>query len=346
MARISILHPLASILVFSIIGCSTQTGPDSNVQVFRTVDQEGVARRAKLADEWVQLALKFNNADRPDAKTIAHPTQKMAVLASADGVERVIDLSPLSEKLAGNPGKEREPIRAKLAEEMRLLDRERLIKLGFDKAQKLLHPVLASGKQLADMARSAGAQTPVSRAIVIDLNWVPVARWPGSDAQTPVEPDVVKAWHTTADNVVDAALANLKRDFVTASQGAPVFDTSELPGLGRYGTLRSGMDPGYALIPEFLSAVRRAWETEDDLVLLMPARTSVTFVPRSNTKVQDRMIPEWEKRFASFADPLIGVPVVLTERGAELSTYKPAGAAGAKPATKPAPPKPTGYIVN
>ena len=103
MARSSILNLASSILVFTFIGCSTQTGPDSNVQVFRTVDQEGVARRAKLADEWVQLALKFNNADRPDAKTTAHPTQKLAVIASADGVERVIDLSPLSEQLAGNP---------------------------------------------------------------------------------------------------------------------------------------------------------------------------------------------------------------------------------------------------
>jgi len=331
-------------LLSTIIGCTSQTGPDSNVEVFRTPQQEAVARRAKMGQEWVNLALKINNAERADVKTIRHPNQPLALIASADSVERTIDLTPIAEKLSGNPGKEREPIRALLSSEMHQFDRARLTSMGFDQAKSLLYPLLANNRQLSELSKDPASPT-LSRAIVGDLNWVPIIRWPGTEAWTPVDPGVVNSWYVAKDVVIDAAIGNLKRDYIADAEKSPVFDTTEFPGLGKYGSLRAGLNPGYALLPEFLTGVRRAWKTEDDLVLLLPARASITFVEKKNTPLLDRMLPEWEKRFTTFSDPLLMIPLVASDKGFELSNYKPTNKAATKPATGPAT-KPRVYIVN
>ena len=67
---------------------------------------------------------------------------------------------------------------------------------------------------------------------------------------------------------------------------AAPFDTLDLPGLGRYGTLRSGVDPSVLLLREFLASVRREWKTDSDLVVSFPSRTTVNFVERSNAIIE------------------------------------------------------------
>ncbi len=342
----SIFYLPSSILVLVLLaGCTTQTGPDSHTEVFKTPEQAAAARRDKLRADWQDMAVKINNSDRPDAKTHKHPTQAFALLVQADGVERTIDLSPLAEKMTGAMGKEREPIRALLSREMAAMDRDRLMKMGFDQVKALLYPTLANGKQLQGMWANGATEAPISVRLVIDLNWVPVVRWPGGEAQTAVDPSVAKAWVVNESLVCDAAIGNLKRDFISAGMKQPIYDTVDLPGLGRYGTLRSGMDAGFVLLPEFLTGVRRAWNMEDDLVIFLPSRTSVTFIERKNEKLLDKMIPEWSKLYGKVSEPLLGTMVLSGEKGLTLLSYKPGGTAATKPATGPAT-KPRVYIVN
>ena len=71
-------------------GCSTETGPDSHTDVFKTAGEATEARRAKLRREWQDLASRIANAERPDVKT--RKVDPFGLVLSADGVGR----SPLA----------------------------------------------------------------------------------------------------------------------------------------------------------------------------------------------------------------------------------------------------------
>ena len=313
-------------------GCSTETGPDSHTDVFQTASEAAAARRAKVQREWLELASRIANAERPDVKT--RTVDPFSLVLSADGVEQTVDLSPVSEKLAYANGKEREPIRAYLAERWPEFDRARLKAIGFTGARGMLVPYLANMKQTQEMRERAGGREPVTNAVVIDLNWVPVVRWPGTSAQTPVEHEVATAWNVPAKQVSDAALENLRKAFA-ADGDKPVFETTDLPGQGRYGSLRTGTDAAVILLPEFLASVRKVWKTGDDLVLFVPSRNSVNMIERKNERLLNMMIPQWSSRIGKLTDPLIGQMILDGDGGLSLLSYSPPSAA-TKPATVPA----------
>jgi hypothetical protein len=339
-----------SAVIFLTVGCiasscTSQTGPDANVEVFKTPEEAGAYRRQKLVSEWQELAARIANAERPDIRTGKVDT--FALSSSADGVERRIDLTPLAESLSGNPGKERETIWGFVSKELQALDRDRLIRIGFERARPMIWPQLANGKHLSELGIPGRREGPVAAQVVINLYNVPVVRWPDGEGRTAIDSGVVSEWKVSEDQVIAAGLENLKRAF---ERNSDVFDTVDLPGMGRYGSLRSGADAAVVLLPEFLAKVRKTWGTADDVVLFLPSRMSVMFVEAKNTRLLDRMIPQWESLYTKVTDPLIPTLVVASDAGLKLSTYRPttrpATAPGVKPAAQPgAPaPKPGGAI--
>jgi hypothetical protein len=315
----------------SISGCTSQTGPDANTDVFKTPEEAGAHRRQRLMSDWADLAARIANAERPDVRTIKAP-QGFGLLASADGVERRIDLSPLTEQLTSSQGKERDVIRSYLARELPALDRDRLVKMGFERARPLLWPQLANSKQLSEMGVAGRKEPPIAQRVVVDLYAVPVARWPGSDARTALDSGVASAWKVSDDEVIAAARGNLKS---SVAEGGLAFETVDLPGMGRYGSLRGSSDAAVVLLPEFLAQVRKQWNTTDDLILFMPSRSSVTFTESKNTRLLERMVPEWSKLYASVSEPLIPTMVVAGDKGLSLSNYRPATKPSTAPATRP-----------
>lgn len=321
-----------------LTGCSTQTGPDSNTGVFKTPEQATAARKAKLLDDWQKMAERIANAERPDIKT--GKGEGFSLNLSADGVEQTIDLSPLAEKLTSAVGKEREPILAYLAQKFPAFDRARLAKIGFDHAKSMLHPELFNMRQTEAMKAPDTGKPPIANKVVIDLNWVPVVRWAQSPGRTPVDADMAAAWNVSIDQVSAAAMENLKNEFASRTQ-SPI-ETNELPGMGRYASLRNGFDPAIILLSDFVTAIRKEWKTTDDLVLFLPSRNSLNLLERKNEKLLDRMIPEWKAIYAKVPDPMLGSMILASDKGLSLLSYTPASA---KPATAPAT-KPKPYIVH
>ncbi len=328
---------LAALVGLTMAGCSKQTGPDSNTAVFKTAEQATAARKAKLLVDWQEMAAKIANAERPDIKTIKAPG--FALQMSADGVTQTLDLTPLSEKLMDAMGKEREPIRAYLAQKVPEFDRARLKALGFDRVKPMLYPYLANTKQTTALAAPDTGKAPITNTVVLDLNWVPVARWPGAAARTAIDADVVAAWRVSEAQVNAAAMANLRAAFAQQTQLG--FETIDLPGLGRYGSLRSDVDPTIILLPEFLAAVRKEWKTDSDLVISFPSRTTVNFLERKNEKLLNRMIPEWTKMYGTVTEPMVSTMILVGDGGLSLLNY---AAPSTRPATAPAT-KPRVHIV-
>jgi hypothetical protein len=336
---------MRNLILFGMIcslGCSSQTGPDANTGVFKTPEQAGEARRQKLMLDWQEMALRIANADRPDIRTTK--ATGFALKMTANGVEQTVDLSPLTEKLTSAVGREREPIRQYLAEKLPAMDRARLKALGFARAKSMLHPLLANMKQLGTMTLVDTQQPPITNRVVVNLNWVPVVRWPGTEsAQTPVDAELAAAWGVLADEVSAAALANLRAEF--AKEKGATFETVDLPAMGRYGTLRGGADVAYLLLPEWLASVRSDWKTTDDLVVSLPSRSTASFMERKNERLMNQLMPEWTRRLAQSPDTMLPTMLLIGDGGVTLLQYQPAAAVTSKPTTGPAT-KPRVYIVN
>jgi hypothetical protein len=187
-------------------------------------------------------------------------------------------------------------------------------------------------KQTEGMSTPDAPLIPITNPVVQDLNWVPVVRWARAEgAWTPVDPSTAVGWKVSEADVNAAAMANLRGAF--AKEGQAVFETIDLPGLGRYGRFRPDADATYVLLPEFLAAVRKAWGTDSDLVVSMPSPVTVNFVERKNERLLNQMIPEWQKLYGRVTNPLLREMVVLGDGGVSLLNYKPPST---KPATKPA----------
>src|SRR4051794_9584625 len=105
----------------------------------------------------------------------------------------------------------------------------------------MLYPYLANTKETMALQAPDTVKMPITNSVVLDLNWVPVVRWPGTTARTAVDPDTAAAWKISEEQVSAAAMENLKKAF--AQQTQLPFETTELPGQGRYGWLRSDVDP-------------------------------------------------------------------------------------------------------
>jgi hypothetical protein len=128
-------------------------------------------------------------------------------------------------------------------------------------------------------------------------------------------------------------MENLRKAF--AARTEVPFDTVELPGLGRYGTLRSGVDPAVMLLGEFVAAVRAEWKTADDLVISFPSPLTISFLEQKNEKLLKTMLPEWSKLYAKVSDPMISTMILATDKGLSLYSYA-ATQAASQPATRPA----------
>ena len=328
-SRVLLLLVVGSLLA----GCGGgQTGPDSNTQVFQTAEQAAAARKEKLLLDWQEMAARIANGERPDIRT--SKAQGFALHMSADGVEQDLDLTPISEKLMSALGKERDPIRAYLAEKFPAFDRARLEKIGFERARPLLYPYLANTKQTSSLAGLDTTHPPIVNPVVLDLNWVPVVRWPGTSAQTAIDSQLAADWKVTDEQVNGAAMANLRKTFADRTQSP--FDTIDLPGMGRYGSLRSDVDPTILLLPDFVAAVRKEWKSDSDLVISLPSRTTVNFLERKNEKLLNRMIPEWTRLATVAPEPMLSTMLLAGDKGLSLLNYAPPSTQPAsKPATQP-----------
>jgi hypothetical protein len=321
---------LPVLLVLSLLaGCKGQTGPDSNTQVFQTAEQAAAARKEKLLLDWQEMAARIANGERPDIRT--SKARGFALHLSADGVEQDLDLTPISEKLMSALGKERHPIHAYLAEKFPAFDRARLEKMGFARARAMLYPYLANTKQTSSLAGLDTTHPPIVNPVVLDLNWVPVARWPGTSAQTAIDAELASDWKVTGEQVNAAAMANLRKTFADRTQSP--FETIDLPGMGRYGSLRSDVDPTILLLPDFVAAVRKEWKTDGDLVISFPSRTTVNFLERKNEKLLNRMIPEWTRLATVAPQPMLSTMLLAGDKGLSLLNYAPPST---RPVTKPA----------
>lgn len=320
-------------LVFLVAGgCSKQVGPDSNTEVFQTAEQAAAARKEKLLVDWQEMAAKIANGERPDIRT--SKAAGFALHLSADGVEQNVDLTPLSEKLMSALGKERDPLRAYLLEKFPAFDRARLLKLGFARVRPMLYPYLVNMKQTTSLAGLDTTATPITNVVVLDLNWVPVARWAGSGAQTAIDAGLAKEWRVSAEQVSAAAMENLRMTFAARTQEP--FETIDLPGMGRYGSLRSNVDSTFVLLPDFVAAVRKAWKTDSDLVISFPSRTTMNFLERKNERLLNQMIPEWNKLMAAAPEPMVSTMILAGDKGLSLLNYAPPSTkAATKPVTQP-----------
>ena len=102
-----------------------------------------------------------------------------------------------------------------------------------------------------------------------NLHRLTVIRRDPKGAGVPVTIALLEAWKAQPSDLDGAAMQNL-RDGLNAA-GEPFFDTVAFGPVGNTGNLKSGVDPAVILLPEFLTAVQKAWKTQDNLVFFAPA---------------------------------------------------------------------------
>src|SRR5947209_10274673 len=111
-------------------GCSEPSTPDSNTQVFQTVNEVAAARRAGQQKNWKQSALDVMRDERPDIS--ATPDNGLAIILTADGVRQRIDLAELSSALTAQPDQTDLILREYILKQLIPFDQERLARMSFD----------------------------------------------------------------------------------------------------------------------------------------------------------------------------------------------------------------------
>jgi hypothetical protein len=320
------------LLPLALSGC-VRTGEDSNTQVFRTRQQVARDRAILQRAAAVKTAVSVVAFDRPDIA--AHASGDFAVALAADGITRIVDLTPIGEELV-KADDQRPIVRHFLAKQLPIFDRDRVIALGGQIAARV-EPRLASGKQvdrLSEQAKAAGGGSGPLPAvhIVTDLNWVPVVSVGGGAAQVPLDAELLRKCHLAETDVMRAALDNLDK----TPAGEPVYTVTDFPNLGPCGHLKPGVNPAVVLLPHFANDMRAAWKTDDNLVVFLPSAGGVMFVERKKEKLLDKLIPQWRQILAGAADPLCENFLVIGGEKPELLTYAPTTQVFVAPASKPA----------
>ncbi|HEV8607698.1 MAG TPA: hypothetical protein VGQ99_20350, partial [Tepidisphaeraceae bacterium] len=289
-----------------LIGCA-ETTPDTNTQVFQTVDEVAAARRAQQQKDWKAAAIDVLHEERPDIS--ATPDTSLAIILTADGIRDRLDLSELAPTLTAQPDQIHAILREQLLRQLIPFDQERLARASFQDLRKRIRPMLFNGADVQELSTQLGSQLP-TRTIFADLYWLPVIRWDAPRPATPIGPKPLASWKIPNDEINQLALANLATDPVEGT-----FDVTAFGALGRILTLKPTTDPAILLSPNFLPTARRALQTTDNLALLLATPNDVRFVESQNKKLLDSLYPGWKHIITNNRKALARQPLLLSESG-------------------------------
>jgi hypothetical protein len=306
---------LVILLPFSLlIGC-TETTPDTNTQVFQTVDEVAAARRAQQQKDWKAAAIDVLREERPDIS--AQPDTSLAIILSADAIRERLELSELAPTLTAQPDQIHAILREQLLRQLIPFDQQRLAHASFNDIRKRIRPMLFNGADVHELSTQLGSQLP-TRTLFADLYWIPVVRWDAPRPATPIGPKALGSWKVANDELNQLALANLAADPVEGT-----FEVTAFGALGRIGALKATTDPAILLSPNFLPTARRALETTDNLALLLATPSDVRFLESQNKKLLDSIYPSWKNIISNNRKSLAKQPLLLSETGIAALAYNP-----------------------
>jgi hypothetical protein len=333
-----VILALAASLLLLIPACS-HPGQDSHTEVFKTAQDAAADRLAHQLQAHKDLAVSVLRFSRPDID--AKPADGTSITLAADGVTRSIDLAPIEEQLLQHQAEQRAILRKFLDEQLHPFDFDRLKSLGFAKVRNQITFLLVNDQTLGEMQTQAGYSPLRQQQIVSNLYRVAVARRPGAtqSVTVPITDALTVAWHVSAAEIDAEAFQNLRAALTAA--GDELIETIAFGPRGKSGSLKSSVDPAVILLPEFLAAVQKAWNSGDNLVLFAPSPTGITFVEEHNQKLLDLLVPQWMKILVSTPSPLCSQLLQRDSQKLSLFAYTPTTQPASKPATRP-----TTYIVH
>lgn len=304
------------LVVLLLAGCESPT-PDSNTEVFRTVDETLSARRAQQVRRWKESATALVQRDRPDLQV--EPAAGTGITIQVDGLRRTIDLTPIEHQLAGQTGSTDSILEPYLRQQLSEFDRHRLPQLSLEQVRPLIRPVLLNGRQLTEWQALYADEGPLhSTEIVPDLHWAPAARWGRASDPVPLGPATLRAWGIGPPQADEMALHHLR-----ASMGSDLFETIDFGPMGRIGQLKPGVDAAIVLVPDFLRLVRQQWREEVNLALLMATPNQVRFLDSERKQLLDVIYPQWQRLVEDAPRPLARRPLLLADSGISLLPYTP-----------------------
>ena len=294
-------------------GCG-DTPPDTNIEVFQTIDEAVVARRAQQAKIWQETAASMIQTDRPDVK--ASPGEAFSVAVEADGVRHAIDLSPVADSLSAQNARSNEILREHVRRQLPVFDQQRMAKLPLEQVRSRIRPMLINGKRLDEMSTSVTGGVPLpAKHVVADLYYLPAVRWQPGGVASPVGPQALRAWQLSVDEVDRLAMDNLRGEL-----NGELFETSGIASTGKVGYLKRGVEAGVVLLPEFLARVRTDWGTQENLAVLIASEEQVRFTEANNERLLNMMWPQWR---AALERGLSTKLVMLTDTGLAPLDYTP-----------------------
>lgn len=350
------MYKLSHIAVFAVIltaGCSEPATPDSNTQVFRTVEEVAAERKAAQERNWKQSAIEVLHDERPDIA--ATPDKDLAIKLSADGMSQKLDLLEVAPALTAQPDQSYIILREHLSRQLIPFDQERLVHMSFASVRQRVRPMLANGGDVQDLT-SALDSAPATQTVFADLYWLPVVRWNAPRPPTPIGAKAIAAWKVSSDDLNKLAMENLAADPVEGT-----FEVTSFATLGRVGTLKSTTDPAILLSAKFLPVARRALDTTDNLALLIATGEDVRFLAAGDKRLLDSIYPNWKSIITNNRRALAKQPLLLSEGGISALNYNPpvmlirptsmpttnpmAQFMNRRPATRPSKPAGKPYIV-
>jgi hypothetical protein len=291
--------------------------PDSNIEVFQTVDEVAAARQIRRSQIWQETAAAMVQTERPDLS--ASPTADMfAITVEADGVRRDIDLMPIAETLFGQSARSTEILREHIGRQLPGFDQKRMARLPLDQVCARIRPMLINARRLDETSEAVTGGVPLpAKNVVADLYWLPAVRWQesGGGPATPVGPEALKAWQISLEELQRIAMENLRGEV-----RGELFETSTIGSAGKTGHLKRGVEAAVVLLPEFLREVRGAWNTEGDLALLLADEEQVRFTEAGNKRLLDLMWPQWQHALDGGLSARL---LALTDEGVTILDYTP-----------------------
>ncbi len=320
-------------------GCAGPKTPDSHPEVFVNGQTAAIKRRAEQLEASKDLTIDLLAFERPDLKTTKG--EAATVIIQADGQSKSLDLAPLQNALLVEGAKKQDILHAFLRKQIPAFDQDRLRALGFEHVKPLLVPSLLTRTEVSDLAQPLGPSAGLHTVSVIgDLSWMPMVSLSQGNALLPLSTPVITAWKVEWPAIEKAALDNIRPQLTDSN----LLTTSFAP-IGSAGGIQPSANPAIILLPEFLPLVRKAWHTDDNLVLLAASARDLRFIEQHNDKLLAVLYPGWQGSLRSSRDPLSTIPILLDDKGFSVFEYSPAAS---KPATKPsvAPATKPSYIVH
>jgi hypothetical protein len=326
------MRRFTALLLLCCLGCQFH-GTDSHTEVFKTPEEVSADRRSKQLEAHKELAVSVLHFARPDIEAKAVAGTSISV--RADGISSAIDLAPVEEQMLRHSNEERAILRKYLEAQLKSFDNDRLKALGFQKVKEQAGYVLVSRRTLQEMQAATGTALLMSREIVPGMYRVSVIHGAEQAASIPITVELMTAWNVKPSDIDAAAMQNLREALSAA--GDHFAETISVGPAGRTGSLKSDADPAIILVPEFLGAVQKAWQTKDDLVLFCPAPAGIVFVERHNQKLLDLLSPQWKTQLAGNPNPLCEQLLMRDADKIGYADYAPTTKPSTAPATKPVP---------